>query len=242
MFKNFDVGLCRRRLKFGGAPAPVFSFLNNIIMWHRPDSVELSGSAITQFTDKSVSNYQGSPPTVGARPTQDVSGANPVANFDGSADFYQVDSLTSFLASDFTVLVIRKRKNTSGWHTLMVGRNAGSVIGGFSLAEGPAAIACRLTSAWGHLEATVTQDTDWKLVGMRRAGSVTKVIYDGAIQAANHVNDGGGIPTINALNVFAENSGFNWVNAFMGDVIIVNKALSDSELAEVQAYMVGRYL
>jgi hypothetical protein len=226
----------------GGGSAPTFSFNANIILWHRADSVTLSVSHITEFIDKTTSAYSGTPPSGSNRPLQDVSGTNPIANFDGSSDFYQVDSLTSFLASDFTVLVIRKRKNISGFHALVIGRNGGTVVSGFSIGEGPDSIGCRLTSAWGQLSQTVTQDTNWKLVGMRRAGSVTKVIYDGTVQAANHDNDGGGIPTINALNLFAENSGFNWANVFMGDVIIVNKALSDLELAEVQSYMVGRYL
>lgn len=206
-----------------------------------------NGQTIQQWNDQSGNGRHFSQAASGSRPTYNTSGINslPALSFDGLNDFLSNASIT--LSSNCTIFSVMKMTGTAG-HVYEHGTDTGS-IDGFNLrTTSDASFNMRRTTLsaktvalnWGV-------DNTLKICTQRHSGThATHILRingvdSGATTYSTFSNNVGTSNTTQAFYIGCRAGVTSFSNGAIGELIIYETALTDAQVAQVEAYLTARW-
>ncbi|HSH93314.1 MAG TPA: chitobiase/beta-hexosaminidase C-terminal domain-containing protein [Roseimicrobium sp.] len=216
-------------------------------LWLKADSLGLTGgSAVSVWTDQSGSSNDVTQATGANRPTYQTGVINgqPVVRFNGTTQ-----SLTSAVAikpANITIMAVY-RPTAAGSTPTVISQtyDAGATIG-WSLRAGAAAnltpytdmnigAAPTITSSL-----TVTTVNTPYLLATTYDGVARKVYLGGVLKSTTAKTGGLTYGTVTSFSI-GNHLGTNYLNGDIAEVLVYNRALSDNERQDVEAYVYARY-
>jgi hypothetical protein len=229
-------------------------------------TITVSGTAVTQWTDKGPNTRTFTQGTAGNRPVSGVSTKNSlnVIDFDGSTDFLESTAATSvwkFLSdgTEHTYFVVAKSTDLNFYGTVFGNINSQNVgIEGAQFRPDPA-IACYMNSAVGSNLPVIynaggsISANEWVYAGFRNKPldataanrSKGQIKLGTAYSNNTYVNNPDtGNPTYTLIIGGTRNNNGSIADRFAGsiaEIIMYSSYLSDGDTASVQSYLANKW-
>jgi len=208
-------------------------------------SIIHSSGAVSQWSDKSGNaNHfvQATSPNQPTTNTRTLNGKNAL-NFDGNSDMLSCTnaSALAILTGQCTVFCVASRDVLTGDYTLLTSGGAGT--GAWGVSNNDTSANARQTTQWGVSTLPVTNDLLAHTIGMHTNGATNpsnRVFRDG-IFGGTYSDSGSTVTVATLINLGAVNTGFGWWDGAIGEVLIFNRALSNTELNNVGNYLKSKW-
>ena len=211
------------------APGPFTdpSSLPGLVLWLQADAIVglADGDPVTSWTDRSGAGNHASQPVAGKRPTYRTGVANglPALFFDGSDDGM---STATDLGIQATVVVV---------YASRAGATGKALNGGFSLFMGPYVGRYRNYTGQYATGPKVAAGR-WLAQTLRQSVAGAELFVDGVLEAST-----GRTADPAALHLGREGSYGSILDGWIAEVIVYDRPLGDDELAQLHAWVTGRY-
>jgi hypothetical protein len=222
---------------------------SGLVLWLRPDyeMTTVSGK-VSSWGDASGSGNTATQATSGNRPTflSNAINGQPAVQFNsGSSTFLQLPGGMSDLSSGVSILAVVKPYSVSSGARLLDFGN-GSASDNIYLSE-PTSTGLTLETYNGSSGTSVTSSSaitlnQYQVVAAVDNGSGTATIYTNAFEGAQNASMG----TLNNLlradnNIGEASAGGNYFNGEIAELVVYSRALTVSELSDLQSYFMTKY-
>ena len=206
--------------------------LTNLIRWYDGDTSVVTGSGVSQLTDKTGGTNHATQSTDSARPplvSNDINGHS-VIKGDGTADFLSMP--TTGAMTNFTLFVVAKAAASDGWYL-------GNSSGASQYVKAGGNTIMRLNTG-SNYNFTVSLSTAYHIVEIKHDRTNSpypiKCWIDGAASSSNPINAADTVTFDQILK-----SGTSFGNKEIAEIIIYNDCKSDADSLKVCNYLKSKY-
>lgn len=243
------------RYSFSNTPATI----SNLQAWFKADSLALSdGAAVGTWTESSPNAYAATQAVAGQKPIYKANIVNglPVVRFSSASSQYLDLGTVLGKPANFTTFAVYQTTDAStrqdafgsidssytgakGWGLLDLNNSAAGCLAHGWASDGT-------NSAWPRALSAITANTFYYTASAYVSGGTSSVPYINGVTPAYTVA-GGTTPASNSGTAYSFSLGRagayngNYFSGDLAEVIIYNKALSNAERAQVEAYLKNKY-